>query len=157
MTDTERSPVNVDSDRITPPETPEEFFGHQGEATDKLRSLADTFYEIKQDRDAIKNALDAVEIKYVEAESLLFEAIENAGLTSIRTTTGLFSLSDLAWPRIEDRERLLAWAEAEHPELLTLNLQRLQTPLREALKTGTELPPGLTYSVTRKIRTTTRA
>jgi len=128
-----------------------------GIATAHIRGLADTFYEIKQDRDTIKSTLDAVEIKYVEAESLLFEAIENAGLSSIRTPTGLFSLSDLAWPRIEDRDKLLAWAEAEHPELLTLNLQRLQTPLREALKTGAELPPGLTYSVTRKIRTTTRA
>jgi hypothetical protein len=49
---------------------------------------------------------------------------------------------------------LIAWAEAEHPDLLTLNLQRLQTPLRNALKEGQELPPGLTYSVTRKIRFT---
>lgn len=123
-------------------------------AVDHIRGLADTFHEIKAERDAAKLVLDAIEPAYAEAESALFEAIENAGLESVRTQRGLFSLNDLAWPRIEDRDRLMAWAEAEHPDLLTLNLQRLQTPLREALKAGQELPPGLTYSVTRKIRFT---
>ena len=123
-------------------------------AVDHIRALADTFHAIKVERDYWKAKLDEVEPRYVEAESALFEAIENAGLESVRTQTGLFSLNDLAWPRIEDRDRLLAWAEAEHPDLLTLNLQRLQTPLRNALKEGQELPPGLTYSVTRKIRFT---
>jgi len=124
------------------------------EAVDHIRALADTFHVIKAERDTAKLVLDEIEPRYVEAESALFEAIENAGLESVRTTRGLFSLNDLAWPRIEDRDRLLAWAEAEHPDLLTLNLQRLQTPLRAALKEGQELPPGLTYSVTRKIRFT---
>lgn len=124
--------------------------------TERIRKLADQFYAFKQQRDILKNKLDMLEPLYIEAEAELFEAIENAGLSSVRTPQGLFSLNDLAWPKIEDRDRLLAWAENEHPELLTLNLQRLQTPLREALKKGDELPPGLSYSVTRKIRTTTR-
>lgn len=124
------------------------------EANERLRTLADQLYILRVARDAAKNAYNRAVEDHDAAERELFDAIENAGLASIRTPTGLFSLSDLAWPRIEDRDRLLAWAEAEHPELLTLNLQRLQTPLREALKNGDELPPGLSYSMTRKIRLT---
>lgn len=123
-------------------------------AVDHIRALAETFYEVKRERDAAKLALDEIEPRYVEAEAALFGAIEDAGLESVRTSRGLFSLNDLAWPRIEDRDRLIAWAEAEHPDLLTLNLQRLITPTRSAIKEGQELPPGLTYTTTRKIRFT---
>jgi len=123
--------------------------------TAKIRDLADAFYRWKNARDDAKAVLDNIDREYAEAEAALFEAIENAGLESVRTPEGLFSLNDLAWPKIDDRDLLLAWAEAEHPDFLTLNLQRLQTPLREALRNGDVLPPGLGYSVTRKIRTTT--
>jgi hypothetical protein len=123
--------------------------------TDKIRVLADRFYRWKNARDDAKAVLDNIDRQYAESEADLFEAIENAGLSSVRTPEGLFSLNDLAWPKIDDRDLLLAWAEAEHPDFLTLNLQRLQTPLREALRNGDVLPPGLGYSVTRKIRTTT--
>lgn len=119
-----------------------------------VRALADEFHLRKIARDAAKQTYDTHQEHYDAAERALFNAIENAGLTSVRTPAGLFSLSDLAWPRIEDRDRLVAWAEAERPELITLNLQRLQTPLREALKEGQELPPGLGFTTSRKIRYT---
>jgi hypothetical protein len=126
----------------------------EGEPSARIRDLADEFHMRKIARDAAKQTYERHQAEYDDAEGRLFDALENAGLQSVRTPAGLFSLSDLAWPRIEDRERLLAWAENEHPELLTLNLQRLQTPLREAIKDGSELPPGLGFSTTRKIRHT---
>jgi hypothetical protein len=124
------------------------------EPSSHVRDLADEYHMRKIARDAAKQTYERHQAEYDIAEAALFDAIENAGLQSIRTPAGLFSLSDLAWPRIEDRERLMTWAENEAPELLTLNLQRLQTPLREALKDGSELPPGLGFTTSRKIRHT---
>lgn len=120
----------------------------------KIRDLADEFHMRKIARDAAKETLDRHQAEYDKAEADLFDAIENAGLSSVRTPAGLFSLNDLAWPKVEDRDRLVAWAEHENPELLSVNLQRLQTPLREALREGKDLPPGLGFTTSRKIRFT---
>lgn len=131
------------------------FLGQKAaEPSARIRNLADRFHQMKIVRDAATDTLKRAQEEYDRAEADLFDALEDAGLQSVRTPAGLFGLNDLAWPRIEDRERLMAWAEHERPELLTLNLQRLQTPLREALRDGVELPPGLGYTTTRKIRHT---
>lgn len=124
------------------------------DANQRIVRLSEAYHAAKIEYDAAKVTVDAAKERHDAAEAELFDAIENAGLTSVRTVAGLFSLNDLAWPKIEDRDRLIAWAEAEHPELLTLNTQRLQTPLREAIKNGDELPPGLSYTTSRKIRFT---
>ncbi len=123
-------------------------------ASGRIRSLTDELHIARVLRDTAKMEYERLSAEHDEIEAKVFEAIENAGLKSVRTPVGLFTLSDLAWPKIEDRERLVAWAEAENPELISVNLQRLQTPLREAIAEGRELPPGLGYSISRKVRLT---
>lgn len=104
----------------------------------ELAALSEETKEVQKAHDAI------------EAE--LFEALENAGIGQIRVDhLGLFSLSDLAWPKIDDEAAARAWADAEFPEAITLNRQRLQTLVRGRLKKNEDLPPGIGYTVTRKI------
>lgn len=85
------------------------------------------------------------------AEAELFDALERLSIRSVRHARGLFSLSDLAWASVLDEDSARQWAEAERPELLTLNRQRLSVIVREALKEAQPLPPGIDYKVTRKI------
>jgi hypothetical protein len=90
---------------------------------------------------------------YEQVEAELFDALENAGLRSIRTDKGLFLLNDLAWAKVADPEAAKEWADQNAPELLTLNLQRLSKIVRETLKGEREggLPAGVDYTTSRKI------
>lgn len=109
--------------------------------------LADARNERQRLADLVKDA-QAVEDQY-EAE--LFEALERLGVRSFRTERGLFSMNDLAWSSVEDEQLARSWAETHMPELLLLNRQRLSKVVRDALSEGNPLPPGVTFTTSRKI------
>lgn len=93
--------------------------------------------------------LQAVEDR---ATADLFDAMERVNLRSLKhDTLGTFSLNDLAWPKVEDEAAARAWAETEFPEAITVNRQRLAVIVREALRGEREFPPGVDYSLSRKI------
>ncbi len=116
------------------------------EMTDKLADLRIRLEMAEDESKRIRGNLEAVEHD-------LFDALENAGAKQIRTERGLFSLNDLAWAKVTDPEAAKAWADAEMPELLTLNLQRLSKVVRDTLKGEREgaIPPGVDYTTSRKI------
>lgn len=114
---------------------------------DMASRVAETRYALEQAMDAEKQARELYEL----AETGLFDALEAQGLRQIRTPRGLFSMNDLAWASVEDEDKARLWAEAESPELLTLNRQRLSVLVRRALENGLELPPGVTFTTSRKI------
>lgn len=127
---------------------------------DHLKRLADLLADAKIRYDTAQAEADEEKKAYDVIEATLFDALEAAGLESIRTERGLFRLNDLAWARIEDAEAAKAWADAHMPELLTLNSQRLSKVVRDALKgdveidgavAGTGLMPGIGYVTSRKI------
>ena len=126
--------------------------------------LADHLADARVNLDKMEDAAQLAKDKYTDIETALFDAMEASGLVSIRTARGLFRLNDLAWARITDPEKARMWAEAEMPELLTLNNARLSKLVRDALKgesevghgepdpaTGKLLPAGVTYTTSRKI------
>jgi hypothetical protein len=87
-----------------------------------------------------------------ELEQDLFDAIENAGLRSVKVAAlGTFSLYDLAWAKIEDRDKALKWAEDNCPEVITLNHQQLSVMVRAALKEEGPMPEGVEFTTSRKI------
>ena len=90
---------------------------------------------------------------YEGVEAELFDAMENAGLKNVRTERGLFTLNDLAWAKVTDAVAAKAWADAEMPELLMLNLQRLSKIVRDTLKGERDggIPPGVDFTTSRKI------
>lgn len=127
---------------------------------DHLKRLADLLADARIEFDARQAEADEARKVYDAIEASMFDALEAAGLESIRTERGLFRLNDLAWARIEDAEAAKAWADAHMPELLTLNSQRLSKVVRDALKgdveidgavAGTGLMPGIGYVTSRKI------
>jgi len=118
----------------------------------KLDALISDFANAKarlQNLEAEKKELEA-EVRV--AEALLFDALEDDGLRSVKTDDlGTFSMNDLAWAKIEDREKALAWADQNRPEMLTLNHMQLSMVVREALKGEGEIPPGVDFTTSRKI------
>lgn len=116
-----------------------------------LKAIAD---DLAGARVALEAAMDAekeARATYEQFEAELFEALENAGIRQFRTERGLFTQNDLAWASVTDEEQARAWAEANMPELLLLNRQRLSTVVRSALKEGEALPPGVDFTTSRKI------
>jgi histidinol dehydrogenase len=110
--------------------------------------------DVAASRIALETAMDAeksARAVYETYEAELFDALENAGIRQFRTGRGLFTQNDLAWAQVEDEEAARAWAEATAPELLLLNRQRLSVLVRAALKEGDDLPPGVTFTTSRKI------
>lgn len=92
------------------------------------------------------------------AEAALFDFMENQDLRSVRHgELGLFILSDLAEPVMEDPRAFVAWAEDTMPELLTANRSRLAVVIREVLRgerslgLDSEMPPGVAYTTRRTI------
>lgn len=88
---------------------------------------------------------------YEAVEHDLFDALENAGMRQMRTEWGLFTLNDLAWAHVTDPEAARAWADQQLPDLLSLNQARLSKIVRDRLKEGGELPPGVDFRTSRKI------
>lgn len=116
-----------------------------------LKAIADDLAEARVALEAAMDAEKAARSTYEQYEGELFEALENAGIRQFRTERGLFTQNDLAWAAVEDEEKARAWAEAEMPELLLLNRQRLSTVVRSALKESHPLPPGVNFTTSRKI------
>ena len=127
--------------------------------TPSFGQLADQLADARINLDKANDLAKLAQGEYDEVEALLFDALENANLESIRTDRGLFRLNDLAWASVEDEDQARIWAEANMPELLTLNRQRLSVVVRKVIK-GEEdapgvppgqTPPGVTFRTSRKI------
>lgn len=86
------------------------------------------------------------------AEAKLFDALEGAGLRSVRSKElGLFTLSDVAWAAVTDPVAARAWVDANMPEVLSMNATKLAVVVREAARGEREMPPGLDAKYTRRI------
>lgn len=129
------------------------------EAPARIKELVHAVADRRLALDEANEAAKAAQTSYDEAEAVAFDAMEDAGLVSVRTDRGLFRLNDLAWASVEDEEQARAWAEAHAPELLTLNRQRLSVIVRKVIKgeedapgtTPGQTPPGVTFRTSRKI------
>jgi multidrug efflux pump subunit AcrA (membrane-fusion protein) len=125
----------------------------------KIAELCDLVADRKILVDKAQDLLKQAQAEYDEVEAQLFDHMENAGLVSVRTDRGLFRLNDLAWASVEDEDQARAWAEANMPELMMLNRQRLSVVVRKIIKgeedapgvTPGQTPPGVTFRTSRKI------
>jgi len=108
---------------------------HIGQLAD---ALADARINLERAKDEVSN-LQGV---YDAIEADLFEALENLDVRSFRTPRGLFMLNDTVWASVSDEAAARQWAEANMPELITLNRNRLAVVVRTVLK-GEEAVPGL--------------
>jgi len=124
----------------------------------ELAQLADKLADLRVLLEMAEDEAKKIRGNYEEVEGALFDALENAGIKQIRIPRGLFTMNDLAWASVTDEEAARAWADQQAPELLTLNRQRLSVIVRHALKgeeehglAAGELPPGVTFTTSRKI------
>lgn len=86
-----------------------------------------------------------------KVEAQLFAEMERQNLRSVKHDRGTFYLNDQAWARVADEVAARQWAQHEHPELITLNRSRLSVLVREALKEGQPLPPGVDFTASQKV------
>jgi len=87
-----------------------------------------------------------------EAERQLFDAMERLQLRSARHDTyGLFTLNDMANAVVTDEGELRKWALEEMPELLLANRARLGKVVRDTLREGGVMPPGVDVAFKRGI------
>lgn len=134
------------------------------DTTKLLSKLADHLADARVALDHAQENEKLAHDKYDAIEQAMFDSMEAAGLTSIRSDRGLFRMNDLAWAKIADPAAARLWAELNEPDLLTLNNARLSKIVRDALKgeatieggepdpmTGVSLPKGVTYTTSRKI------
>lgn len=123
------------------------------EAKDESRftEAINAFADAKNALDEARDVMELAQKKADYAESRLFDLLENAGLRQVRSERGLFSMNDLAWAQVTDGEAARAWAEANMPEIITLNRSRLSVVVRTALKEGEALPPGVDFTTSRKV------
>lgn len=131
------------------------------EAAGPIAGLVAEYAFAREALDEVKQRTKPFQERKDAAETALFDALENAGLKSVRhATLGLFTLSDLAEPRVADPATFVAWAERAMPEVLTANRQRLAVVIREILRgdrpfasqdTEYGLPPGVDFSTRRNI------
>lgn len=134
-------------DAVQTAEGNEKLVPHDG----RLNHMAFRLVQLRNLKKLAEEALDEASKEVTKLELELFDAMEAQGLRLIRTPDGTFSLNDLAWAKIDNEAEARAWAEANLPEAITLNHNRLSVIVRERIKAGEPLPPGITYSVSRKI------
>lgn len=117
-----------------------------------LEALVEAYVAARTTREEISDREKYLREIEGRAETALFDSIERQGLKSVRhKTLGLFSLNDLAWPSVVGNDELVAWAREAQPDLLTINKQSLGKIMRDAMRAGDELPPGVEPTFSRKI------
>lgn len=122
------------------------------EAPPHIRELIEAYALARRVRDEAAARLKHFQEVEDKAAGALFDAIEAQGLRSVKHgALGTFSLNDLAWAAITDPEKAREWALVANPELITLNASRLAVIVREALREGEPLPPGVDFRTSRKI------
>jgi len=118
----------------------------------RIENLAAAYAAAKRGLEKIKDQEKLQSKETARIESDLFDALEDEGLSGVTIPDlGKFRLNDLAWAKIENREQAMEWAEQQRPELLTLNHQQLSVIVRAAIKGEGEIPPGVTFTASRKI------
>ena len=117
-----------------------------------LDYLIRAYAAARDKREVAGNEEKRLRVLEEDAERELFDALEQQGLHSIRHELGQFILDDKAWSKVIDPIAARGWAEEHQPDLITLNVTRLNPVVREALKNGDQLPPGVEYSIKRKIQ-----
>lgn len=87
--------------------------------------------------------------QYKQAEIEFMERMSSEGVQSIKHDGTLYVPAATTYGQVQDRAEFVAWAEAEHPELLETKERKalVNELVREALDNGTELPPGLGFYV----------
>lgn len=77
------------------------------------------------------------------AEIALRKAMERDGLESMVTDGYRFTPKPEPYPKVDDKPALLAWALEHMRDNLALHHKTLVALVKEALESGSELPPGV--------------
>ena len=120
-----------------------------------MAGLLNTFRLKRVARDNAKAAAEEAEGAYREIEAKLIEAMEDAGMKSVKTDAGTFTAQRTVYGKVEDEAAFLAWAEGKgiRAELTRTEIQkaRVNEIARGCLESSGDFPPGLTFSETRYI------
>lgn len=118
----------------------------------ELNALIEDYATARAVRESVSDEEKRLRATEGRAEQALFDGLERLGLRSARhKTLGLFTLNDMANGSVIDAAKLREWALEEMPELLSPHASKLGKIVRDALKEGEPLPPGVEATFYRKI------
>lgn len=120
-------------------------------AGDRIGNYVDRYADACIVLDEAEEAAKAARATKERLEDELFTLLEAEGVRQVRHARGLFTMNDLAWASVEDEAAAREWAEQSMPEIITLNRQRLAVVVRTALRESQPLPPGVTFTTSRKV------
>ena len=104
-------------------------------------------------RDNAKITADQAEAEYRDSEAMLIAAMEDAGLKSVKTDNGTYTVQRTVYGKVEDAEAFIGWAATQGLEQQLTRVEvykaRVNEIVREALENGSDLPPGISFSETR--------
>ncbi len=117
-----------------------------------IDDLVVAYATARANREAVSDEEKRLRDIEAKAELALFDRMEALNLRSVRhEKLGLFTLNDMANAVVTDAAALREWALEVMPELLSPNRQTLGKIVRDLLKEGGDLPPGIEPAFYRKI------
>lgn len=116
-----------------------------------LADIATAYNEARQRKEALEDDLSKQDVTVEALLRVLTDALDAAGLTSIRTEQYSFSTSPEPYPSVKDRPVLRAWAQVHMPDSLALPWQTLASVTKAALESGEPVPPGIEVFIKTKL------
>ena len=113
--------------------------------------LAKQIVAVRGEKDAIKNTLDAVNVRLTAYEQILADRFEESGITQVRLETGqTISTQVKPYAKVHDREQFRAWCVANgYEDSLVLPWQTTNSLVADRLIEGLPEPDGIeTYKQT---------
>lgn len=108
-------------------------------------SLATRFKVERERKSGVEDELSAVNLDIAALEQLIRDAYAQAGITSLKLTTGgTVSTQPEPYSSVKDRDQLYDWCiEQKLQRSMALPWQTLNSIVKERLQNGDALPPGV--------------
>lgn len=116
-----------------------------------LADVAEAYNEAREIKESLEEDLSKQNVTVEALLRVLTDALEAAGLTSIRTDRYSFSTSPEPYPSVIDRPALRAWSQVHMPDSLALPWQTLASVTKAALESGEAIPPGVEVFIKTKL------
>lgn len=122
-----------------------------------VAELTSNFKEARKKKKALENGVKELNVELEALAQLLIALLEDQNLTkAVVNGVGMISVNDEPYASMQDREKLLAWINDGHEELLAVNWQQLNSQVKEALIAGLEIPPGVKVFIKSGVRFTAK-
>ena len=115
-------------------------------------ALAVEYKRLRKAKDEAASRVSALNVDIAAVEQLAWDALEDAGLDSVKITGGgSFGVADDITVAMEDRVAFLDWIRENDLEgLMSVNASTISTLVKERIAAKEDLPPGVRVGAYKK-------